>query len=131
MTIREAARRLGLAHSTISRQLKQGKIRRRPDGRVSLAEVERDRSRNLSHMHRGAPANSECIPNFDDDRDEAWREHFCMFATQHGPLIAAKFGVDADEMCRVLFRHTLSHMCALLPGGYRDPQAAEPWQEGE
>jgi hypothetical protein len=129
MTIREAARRLGLAHSTICRQINQGKIKRRPDGRVSLAEVERDRSRNISHMHRGAPANAQRAADLTDDGQavddvhEAWREHWCLFASQHGPVIATKLGVDEGTLRRELFLHVLSHLAAILPGDYRDPLA--------
>lgn len=47
MSIRAAAKRLGITHSILVRQIKAGAIRRRPDGRVSLAEVIEDRAKNI------------------------------------------------------------------------------------
>jgi hypothetical protein len=50
MTLRAAAKRLGINVSTLSRQIKAGAIRRRPDGRVSLRAVIQDRARHVEAL---------------------------------------------------------------------------------
>jgi hypothetical protein len=45
---------------------------------------------------------------------------------QHSWAIAAKFGIDADELHRVLLLHVYSHMSALMGG--RDPLSDKRWQ---
>ena len=139
MTIREAAKRLGLAHTTLSRQIKQGKIKRRPDGLVSLREVIRGRKANL-YWRPGHPDPAAGLldPRLvhaawrnhqgTEGRDEVWREHWSLFAAQHAPAIAAEFKIDASALHRSLLLHVYSHVAAILPG-YRDPLSDDPWPD--
>ena len=46
--IREAARKVGIAHSTLSRQVTRGQVRSH-GGKVKLSEVIHDRKHNLDH----------------------------------------------------------------------------------
>jgi hypothetical protein len=135
--------RLGLSHSTLSRQMKQGKIRRRPDGLVSLAEVRADRKANLHYRpERAGPAAGTLIedegglldPRFvhaawrnngtTSGRDEIWREFFSMFAALRAPFIAEEFGIDERALHKSLLLHVYSHIAAILPG-YAAPLAAD------
>jgi excisionase family DNA binding protein len=134
MTIREAAKRLGLSHSTLSRQIRDGKIPRRADGKVSLAAVEAARRRYVRLPTRAEPGEPLLDPRFvgaawrnsqgTTGRDEVWREHFSQFAAQHAPALAAELGVRQGALHHALLLHVYSHIAALLPG-YSDPLAGE------
>jgi hypothetical protein len=124
ISIREAARRVGVAHTTLSRQVKQGSLRSH-GGLVRLSEVLEDRAANidLAKPHRGRKNGVNAA--FDEPKipvdgkllsfsaAQALKENYLArlrqleFETKSGRLI------DAEAACAQVFKLSRAERDAL------------------
>jgi excisionase family DNA binding protein len=122
ISIREAAKALGLSHSTLSRQIAAGKVRSH-GGRVRIDEVRADRNANLRRGGRrkadapdGRAAEHPCMwgGEWDDDPHERWRAAWVCWPVRIARVLAAETGADPEKLKHRLYWHVLQHLGAIL-----------------
>jgi hypothetical protein len=106
VTLRQVAKRLGINVSTLSRAVKAGTVRRRPDGKVNLAEVVADRAKHVEAKEVAALAG---------DGDMTLLEARTMKEQALARLRDLEFQVksgtlaDCEEMGREVFAYFRTH----------------------